>query len=361
VSGKEPEVLPPVETDAADGPQTADSSEPEESGELISTFLADGSQIFEKESAPVPVPLDGIPSEDDSASLPSAPGQVSSLSYYMTQLSDHAPISREEEHALAVRWVEDGDVSAARKLVVSNLRLVVKIAMEYRRAWTNSLDLIQEGNVGLMEAVQRYDPYQGVKLSSYAVYWIRAYILKYILDNMRSVRLGTTRASRKLFFQLNKERARLEREGFEVEPKLIAERLDVSEDDVIEMENRLSRPDTYLDAPARREDSQGATVGDGFATSSDSAEAQVGDAQLRDKFLQQIDEFAANLSERDQRILRERILSDEPRTLAEMGEEFGVSRERIRQLEARMIKNLREYVQESMVDFDYYTPPAEDE
>jgi RNA polymerase sigma-32 factor len=357
VSGKEPEVLPPIETDATDGPKSADS---EESGELVSNFLADGSQIFEKESAPVPIPLDAIQPDDDSASLPSAPGQVSSLSYYMAQLSDHAPISREEEHALAVRWVEDGDVSAARKLVVSNLRLVVKIAMEYRRAWTNSLDLIQEGNVGLMEAVQRYDPYQGVKLSSYAVYWIRAYILKYILDNMRSVRLGTTRASRKLFFQLNKERARLEREGFEVEPKLIAERLDVSEEDVIEMENRLSRPDTYLDAPARREDSQGATVGDGFATPSESAEAQVGDAQLRENFLEQIDEFAANLSERDQRILRERILADEPRTLAEMGKEFGVSRERVRQLEARMIKNLREYVQENMVDFDYYTPPAED-
>jgi len=357
VSGKDPEVLPPLEA------ETADEALPVEDlvGEDGAEFLADGSQILDPESAPVPVPVEVLDPEDDTASLPSAPGQVSSLSYYMSQLADHAPISREEEHALAVRWVEDGDVGAARKLVVSNLRLVVKIAMEYRRAWTNSLDLIQEGNVGLMEAVQRYDPYQGVKLSSYAVYWIRAYILKYILDNMRSVRLGTTRASRKLFFQLNKERARLEREGFEVEPKLIAERLDVSEDDVLEMENRLSRPDTYLDAPARRDEGQGATIGDGFATPGDSAEAQVGDAELRENFLQQIEAFAETLAPRDQRILRERILADEPRTLAEMGEEFGVSRERVRQLEARMIKNLREYVQENMVDFDYYTPPAEDE
>jgi len=359
VSGKDPEVLPPVKEES-----TLDAlSEPGEneahSHEPAADFLADGSQILDPESAPVPIPLDVLPAEDDSASLPTSPGQVSSLSYYMSQLADHAPISREEEHDLAVAWTEEGDVAAARKLVVSNLRLVVKIAMEYRRAWTNTLDLIQEGNVGLMEAVQRYDPYQGVKLSSYAVYWIRAYILKYILDNMRSVRLGTTRASRKLFFQLNKERARLEREGFEVEPKLIAERLDVTEDDVVEMESRLSRPDTYLDAPARREDGQGATVGDGFATPGESAESQVGDAELRDTIQQRIEEFAEGLNERDQRILRERILADEPRTLAEMGEEFGVSRERIRQLEARMIKNLRSYVQENMVDFDYYTPPEE--
>ena len=176
------------------------------------------------------------------------------LSRYMAQLAHHAPISREEEHALAVRWKEDGDVDAARQLVMHNLRLVVKIAFEYRRAWTQTLDLIQEGNVGLMEAVQRYDPYKGVKLSTYAVYWIRAYILKYILDNMRSVRLGTTRAQRKLFFRLNKEKRELERQGYEVEPALIAERLDVSEQDVIEMEASLSRPDTYLDAPMRDED-----------------------------------------------------------------------------------------------------------
>ena len=195
MSGKDPEVLPPLEPDGANDSLPAD---PGETDAAPGTgFLADGSQILDPEAAPVPIPLEILSAEDDSASLPSAPGQVSSLSYYMSQLADHAPISREEEHALAVRWVEEGDVSAARKLVVSNLRLVVKIAMEYRRAWTNSLDLIQEGNVGLMEAVQRYDPYQGVKLSSYAVYWIRAYILKYILDNMRSVRLGATRASRK--------------------------------------------------------------------------------------------------------------------------------------------------------------------
>ena len=149
--------------------------------------------------------------------------------------------AREEEHALAVRWREQGDLEAARQLVLSNLRLVVKIAMEYRRSWTNLLDLIQEGNLGLLQAVQRFDPEQGVKLASYAAYWIRAYILKYLIDNIRMVRLGSSRAERKLFFRLNREKRELERQGFEVEPRLLAERLDVSEHDVLEMEQRLGR------------------------------------------------------------------------------------------------------------------------
>jgi RNA polymerase sigma factor (sigma-70 family) len=152
-----------------------------------------------------------------------AVGPVDALSAYMAELAKYAPISREEEHELALRWVEERDVEAARRLVLSNLRLVVKIAMEYRRAWTNTLDLIQDGNLGLLEAVQRFDPHQDVKLSTYAAYWIRAYILKYILDNFRIVRLGTTRAQRKLFFRLNKEKRTLERQGFDVEPKLLAD------------------------------------------------------------------------------------------------------------------------------------------
>ena len=388
-TSRDPEVLPPVDEKETDtsvsdpGPsesaQVTASTPPEESaepdeedfieGEVLSTdpledlgvdtdALADGSPIISSDESSVPYPL--VPTDENATPLATSASQVSALSAYMSQLAHHAPISREEEHELAVSWTEDGDVTAARKLVVSNLRLVVKIAMEYRRAWTNTLDLIQEGNVGLMEAVQRYDPYQGVKLSSYAVYWIRAYILKYILDNMRSVRLGTTRASRKLFFRLNKEKARLEREGFEVEPKMIAERLDVSEEDVLEMEARLSRPDTYLDAPARREDGDGATIGDGFASRSDNVESQVGDAELRSTFMETVEQFSAQLDEREERILQERLLSPEPRTLAEMGQDFGVSRERVRQLEARLITRLRDYMKDHMVDFEYYAPPGED-
>jgi RNA polymerase sigma-32 factor len=213
--------------------------------------------------------------------------------------------------------------------VLANLRLVVKIAMEYRRAWSSVLDLIQSGNVGLLEAVQRFDPYKGVKLTSYAVYWIRAYILKYIMDNFRTVRLGRTRAQRKLFYRLNKEKRRLEQEGFEVEPKLLAERLEVSEDEVIDMEQRMSQSDLSLNAPARR-DEPGAEYGD-FV----SADA------------------------RDRQIIDERILAEDQKTLQELADEFGVSRERVRQLEARLVDNLRVYLKENLVDFEYYAPEKE--
>ncbi|MFT5695518.1 MAG: RNA polymerase sigma-32 factor [Myxococcota bacterium] len=283
---------------------------------------------------------------------------VSALSAYMSQLANHAPITREEEHALAVRWKEEGDVDAARLMVLSNLRLVVKIAMEYRRAWTNTLDLIQEGNVGLMEAVQRYDPYQGVKLSSYAVYWVRAYILKYILDNLRSVRLGTTRAGRKLFFQLNKEKRTLELEGYEVTPKLLAERLDVQEEDVVAMETQLSRPDLSMDAPRFEGDGR-ETFGDSFSGSEIGAEDEIARTQMQTVFREAIATFSESLSERDLQILGERILADEPRTLADMGEEFSVSRERVRQLEARIINSLREFMKDRLVDFELYATDSD--
>ena len=344
------EVIGADESDSAHGPAA----------------LADGSPIVDddplKGDTNLPVASrasrPAVSEFDDTASLPSAPGQVSSLTAYMAQLKHHAPISREEEHELAVRWTEAGDRDAARKLVVSNLRLVVKIAMEYRRAWTNTLDLIQEGNVGLMEAVQRYDPYQGVKLSSYAVYWIRAYILKYLLDNIRIVRLGTTRAQRKLFFRLNKEKRALERDGFEVEPRLLAERLEVSQADVEDMEQRLSESDLSLDAPVSSE-RETRVFGDFLSTGDASVETTVGEARLRRAFLAKVHEFAGTLGERDQRIVEERILADEPKTLQELGDEFGVSRERVRQLEARVVSGLRDYLKANLVDFEYYAPNRE--
>ncbi len=277
------------------------------------------------------------------------------LGRYLAQLRHYPPISREEEHELAVRMREAGDLEAARRLVLANLRLVVKVAMEYRRTWTNLLDLIQEGNLGLLQAVQRYDPYQGVKLSSYAVYWIRAYILKFLMDNIRLVRLGTTRAQRKLFFRLNRERRALESQGFKPEPKLLAARLDVDEADVVEMEQRLGEPDHSLDAPVHRDDGR-ATFGDMMASAGRSAEDALGDAELRRVFLEKVQEFAEGLSERDRRIIEERILADEPRTLQELGDEFGVSRERVRQLEARLVSRLRDFLRQSLVDFEYYGP-----
>ena len=257
-----------------------------------------------------------------------------------------------------MRWYEHGDLEAARRLVLANLRLAVKIAMEYRRALTNTLDLIQESNLGLIEAVRRFDPYQGVKLSTYAAYWIRAYILKYILDNIRTVRLGKTRAERKLFFRLNKERRELERRGFEAEPKLLAERLDVSERDVVDMQQRLSEPELSLNAPVRRE--EGASeLGDFVAAGGSTAEQDVGDAEMRGVFLERVREFAKGLDERDRRILDERILAEQPRTLQELGQDFGVTRERVRQLEARLVARLSEYLKANLVDFEFYATPRD--
>jgi len=242
--------------------------------------------------------------------------------------------------------------------VLANLRLVVKIAMEYRRAWTNVLDLIQDGNIGLLEAVQRYDPYRGVKLSSYAVYWIRAFILKHIIDNFRMVRLGKTRAERKLFYRLNKEKRELELQGFEVEPRLLAERLEVSEEDVIDMEQRMAEGDVSLNAPARK-DGGSAEFGDFMPVAGASAEENVASSQLLSVFHEKVQQFAATLSERDRQIVEERILAEHPRTLRELGEEFGVSRERIRQLEASLVSRLRDFLKENMVDFEYYAAPKD--
>ena len=278
-----------------------------------------------------------------------------SLSRYMAELRHHAPISREEEHGLAVRWREHGDVEAARRLVLSNLRLVVKIAMEYRRSWTNLLDLVQEGNLGLLQAVQRFDPEQGVKLSSYAAYWIRAYILKYLIDNIRMVRLGSSRAERKLFFRLNREKRELERQGFEPEPRLLAERLDVTEQDVEHMQRRLAEGELSFDAPLTSGEPD-RTFGDLVSDGGPSAEDQVGNEELRSVFLAKVHEFAAGLDERERRIIDARILAEEPKTLQELGEEFGVTRERVRQLEARLVNRLREYLKANVVDFEYYAP-----
>ena len=303
------------------------------------------------------------PSPSGAALIPARSGAgpralepADTLTRYMAELAHYPPISREEEHALALRWRERGDTSAARRLVLANLRLVVKIAMEYRRAWTNALDLIQEGNVGLLQATHRFDPYQGVKLSSYAAYWIRAYILKYILDNFRVVRLGTTRAQRKLFFRLNKEKRQLEREGFQVEPALLAERLDVSEADVVDMEQRLSQSDLSLNAPVRPDDDK-TELGDTLSLPTRSAEEDVGSNELREVFDKQLAGFRRELEARDLQILERRVLAENPRTLQELADEFGVSRERVRQLEARLVARLREYMKQNLVDFEYYASP----
>src|SRR5450432_2543970 len=187
----------------------------------------------------------------------------STMMAYLQDVRRHALLSREEEHEIAVEYVRTSDPRLSERLVTANLRLVVKIALEYRTARRNLLDLVQEGNVGLVHAVQKYDPHRGVKLATYAAWWIRAYILKFILSNARLVKLGTTQAQRRLFFGLRRERARLEGlDGEAVEARQLAATFDVSEKEVVEMERRLSGAEASLDAPGRGEDGDGRSRGE---------------------------------------------------------------------------------------------------
>lgn len=303
--------------------------------------------------AATPAPAGGVaPLPEREVERPSA------LSRYLAGLAQYPPISREREHELALRWFNERDSEAGRELVLANLRLVVKIAMEYKRAWASALDLIQEGNLGLLEAVQRFDPHQGAKLSTYAGYWIRAYILKWLIDNIRLVKLSQTRAQRKLFFRLGREKRALEREGFRPEPKLIAARLDVDEADVVEMETRLGQGELSVNAPLGDGD-DGAEYGDLIAAAGDSPEQVVQDEELRRLFNEKVTDFMKTLSERDERIMKSRILAEEPVTLRELGEALGVTRERVRQLEARLVSELRTYMRERLVDFESYAPEGE--
>jgi RNA polymerase sigma-32 factor len=287
------------------------------------------------------------------------------LQRYMAEVSRHPLLSREEEHALAVRFRETQDPRIAYRLVTANLRLVVKIANEYRRAAFNLLDLVQEGNVGLMQAVQKYDPFRGVKLSSYAAWWIRAYILRYLMDNWRMVKLGTTQAQRKLFFNLRKEQDRLMAQGFEPLPKLLAERLDVTEQDVREMDQRLANDEFSLDAPVAGSDDARQTYGDRIVETARPAEDQLGDEELRRIFKEKLAEFGKTLTDAKDRFLFEHRLSlpdgAEPMTLQEVGNKYGFTRERARQLEARLTDRLRDYLRRELPDFaELSVRPKED-
>src|SRR5690606_30671021 len=256
----------------------------------------------------------------------------------------------EEENELAVRYAETGNVDAAARLVTANLRLVVKLAYEYRRAYKNMMDLIQEGNMGLMQADKKYDPYRGVKLSSYAAWWIRAYMLRYILANWRMVKLGTTQAQRKLFFNLNKEKARLSALGIEPTSSEVAKRLDVTEKEVEEMDRRLARSDASLDTPINEGDGRQIARIELMPAEGTTPDLATESAQLGHLLRTHLGEFRKDLQGKELIIFDERLVADDPRTLQDLGDQFGVSRERVRQLEARMTGRLREYLSERIGD-----------
>ena len=276
--------------------------------------------------------------------------RVDPMQIYMREVQRHPLLTPQEEHELAVRYTETQDVEAAARMVTANLRLVVKIAYEYRRAYRNMMDLIQEGNIGLMQAVKRYDPYRGVKLSSYSAWWIRAYILRFILNNWRMVKIGTTQAQRKLFFNLNKEKAKLTAMGIEPSHAEIAKRLNVEEKEVIEMDRRLSRGDASLDAPVGESDGRQTSRVELLPSTSRGPGEIAESMELQDIVRQKLDEFRTTLSGKDLSIFDKRLVAEDPLTLQQLGDEFGVSRERVRQLEARITGKLRTFLRETLGD-----------
>jgi len=276
------------------------------------------------------------------------------LQSYLSEISRYKLLTREQEIDLAIRVREDGDREAALTLVTANLRLVVKIALEFQRIWMqNLLDLIQEGNIGLMQAARKFDPYKNVKFSYYASFWIKAYILKFIMDNWRLVKIGTTQGQRKLFFKLKKEKQRLIDEGYDPKPKLLSERLGVSEREIVDMDQRLDGWDVSLDAPLK-EDSNTERV-DFLSDETESAEDQIAKKEIETLLHQKLDEFRQKMTERECEIFDLRIFSDNPVTLQEIGDRYGISRERVRQIEKNIIKKIREYFKQEIPDFSAYS------
>jgi RNA polymerase sigma-32 factor len=272
------------------------------------------------------------------------------LGVYMRDVQRYALLSKEEEHDLAVRFFEEDDLEAAKRLVTSNLRLVVKIAYDYRQAYKNILDLVQEGNIGLMQAVRKYDPYKGVKLSSYAAWWIRAYILRYILNNHRLVKVGTTQAQRKLFFNLQKEKARLSAMGIEPTAEIIAERLNVPERDVVSMDMRLAAGDASLDAPVGTAEGRSVARVELLPSDDVRVDDTLAEAEVGDQFTGKIHEFGKSLEGKERKIFDDRLVAEDPKTLQALGDEFGVSRERVRQIEKRLLKKLKSFLHDELGD-----------
>jgi RNA polymerase sigma-32 factor len=275
------------------------------------------------------------------------------LQRYLSEVSRYKLLTRDEERELAIKVREYGDRDAAYSLVTSNLRLVVKIALEFQRVWMqNLLDLIQEGNIGLMQAVKKFDPYKNVKFSYYASFWIKAYILKFIMDNWRLVKIGTTQGQRKLFFKLKKEKQKLIDQGFDPKPKLLSQRLGVSEREIIDMDQRLDGWDVSLDAPLK-DDSDTERI-DFLSTAAESAEDKVAKKEMDVLLHNKIDEFKKKLTPRELEIFDLRIFSDNPVTLQEIGDRYSISRERVRQVEKNVVKKMREFFKKEIVDFDAY-------
>lgn len=315
------------------------SDEPVEIDRDVLTDPIDGS---EGEDVPPPASTALVPAPDR------AVGPADPFRRYLAEIRRYPALTREEEQALSRRYRETGDREALFGLVTANLMLVVRIALSFRRAARNLLDLVQEGNIGLLQAIDRFDPEMGVRVPTYAAWWIRAYMVKFLLDNVRMVRAGTTNDRRKLLHNLQKEKRRLEEQGFEVGPKLLAERFGVSEDDVKDIAAVLGSRDVSLSEPLG--DAEERTRGDVLPSRAPGVEEEVARRELQRRAEAAIARFKATLGERERTLLEERVLSEDPRTLQALGDRFGITREAVRQLETRLTAKLKEFLRGELGD-----------
>jgi len=318
---------------------------PDTSSEDPSSFSSEADQLLQleilKELLPVTTKGTGLVTAKDAEKM------LDPLQQYIKEIGRHKLLSIEEEKALVATLQETGDIEAAKKLVVANLRLVVKIAMEYRNAHKNVLDLIQEGNVGLMKAVSKYNPDKGAKLSYYASWWIKSYILKFILDNFRLIKIGTTAEQKKLFYNLMREKDRLKSQGIEPKTKLLSQNLGVSEKSVAEMDFRLSSAGAEFSIDqALSDEANSGSYADYLASNATPIDEALEHKQSLELLQNNLQSFLGDLKDRDQEIFKKRLLSDIPQSLQSIANEYGVSRERIRQIEERLLKKLKVYMSE---------------
>jgi RNA polymerase sigma-32 factor len=290
---------------------------------------------------------------DLSILFPSSERQLApqdALNVYLREVNKFPALEPDEEFELARRVRDYNDRQAAFRLVTSHLRLVVKIAMEFQRKWMkNVLELIQEGNIGLMKAVQKFDPDRGIKFSYYAAFWIKAYILKFIMDNWRMVKIGTTQSQRKLFYNLSKEKQRLENLGFTPDAETLSQTLDVSKEDIMEMTQRMGQDDLSLDAPFGEDTTT--TRLDMIPALETSAEERIARDEISASLRENIQTLLPQLNEKEQDLLYQRLLANNPVTLREIGDKYGITRERVRQIESRLLQKLRKHLASSIKDF----------
>lgn len=261
------------------------------------------------------------------------------LSHYLARINQYRLLSPEEEFDLAVRYEEENDVEAAHKLIASNLRFVVKVALEYRGYGVKLLDLIQEGNIGLMMALKKFDPHKGYRFISYAIWWIRAYIQNFIIKSWSLVKIGTTQIQKKLFYKMGKIKGLSHEEHKEEKILELAQKLNVRCSDIEEMQERFTGRDLSLDA--KLEFGQELTFLELLPDLSPDQEEILGDREEDAALSEKVEEALGKLNERESFIVRHRIMAEEPMTLQELGDKFCISRERVRQVEGEALKKLK--------------------